>query len=270
MLSVNLNWLKPPVFSEDENKTRIARTLHAILLISLFGAGMYAILLVGIAHNEEQSLTFALLATPLVLGVWYLMRKGYVYLASTLLVSLAWLNLTAAAIADGYGIRGISLQGYILIVIVAGLLIGWRASLVFALLNVLSGLSLIYAENLGLLPVRSVIQTGLTIWSAEAVLSLSAAFVLGTALKNLNDASHRAALSESYYRMLFEEAPDGICIADENNRIILANTTLCQMMGYSADEMIGRSATDFVDPKDLASRPPRPIEEIQLPDPIMR
>ena len=84
--------LEPPVFHDDENKTRIARTLHAILLISLFGVAVYSILLVGFARGETQSLFFAFVAIPLILSLWYLMQKGYVYFAGVLLVSLAWLD----------------------------------------------------------------------------------------------------------------------------------------------------------------------------------
>ena len=262
MLSVIRQLLQPPGFPEDENKTRIARTLHAILLISLIGVAMYATLLVGFARGEKQSLFFAFLALPLVLSLWYLMRIGYIYLAGTLLVSLAWLNLTASAIADGYGIRGTSLLGYVLIVIAAGLLISGRAAILFALLNSVSGLVLVYLEYEGLLPDRVVVQTSLVIWTAQSVFSISAALVLRHALDSLHSAIQRATLSESYYRMLFEEAPDGICIVDGSNIIIMANAALYQMTGYSEHEIIGRSAVDFVDPEDLLRHPPRSVDQI--------
>ncbi len=264
MLSVIRQLLKPPGFPEDENKTRIARTLHAILLISLIGVAMYATLLIGFARGEKQSLIFAFLALPLVLSLWYLMRLGYIYLASTLLVSLAWLNLTAAAVADGYGIHGTSLLGYVLIVIAAGLLISGRVAILFALLNSVSGLVLVYLEYAGLLPDRVVVQTSLVIWTAQSVFSISAALVLRHALDSLHSAIQRATLSESYYRMLFEEAPDGICVVDGSNTIIIANTALSRMTGYAGREMIGRSAIDFVDSDDLARRPPRSVDKIMV------
>jgi PAS domain S-box-containing protein len=179
------------------------------------------------------------------------------------LVSLAWLNLTAAAIMERRGISGASLQGYILIVIVAGLLIGWRASLVFAGLNMLSGLLLIHAKNAGLFLGPTTAQADYTIWAAQAVFSLSAAFVLGTVLEIINKANQQAALSESYFQMLFEEAPDGILIADEKNRILMANAAVSHVTGYSSEEFIGRSAIEFVDPIDLAAHPPMPMEELK-------
>ena len=264
MLSLIPYWLQPPVFPGDENKTRVARTLNVILLISLVGVAVYTILLIGFARGEVQSLIFAFVALPLILGLWFSMRKGHVYIASALLVSLAWLNLTVAAIADGYGIRGTSLLGYILIVITAGLLINGSFAVVFAFLNITSGLMLVYLQNSGLLPEKTVVQTDLTIWTAQAVFSISAALVLRHALESLHGAIQRASLSESYYRMLFEEAPEGILIVDGSNRITLANAAVYQITGYPPEEIIGRSPLDFVAPEDLAGRPPRPIDELKI------
>ena len=77
-------------------------------------------------------------------------------------------------------------------------------------------------------------------------------------------------LSEERYRMLFEEAPDGILIVDGNNRIVMANSVIYEMTGYTSEELIGRSPLDFVAPEDIADRPPRPFEEIKVPGSMRR
>ncbi|HET9905146.1 MAG TPA: PAS domain S-box protein [Anaerolineales bacterium] len=263
MLSDILHWLRPPVFPEDEDKTRVAMALNAILMIGVGGALFYSVFILSVARSEIKSIAFSLFPILFMAVLWALMRSGKVYLASVLFVSLSWLNITIAAIADGYGIRGTSLYGQVLIVIVAGLIINWRASVVFALLNVASGLIMIYASNEGLLPPRGVIQTEFTIWSANAVFSISAAFVLGITLKSLHNAIQRAFISESHYRMLFEAAPDGILIVDQNNQIIMANSAIYQMTGYSPDDVIRHSPLDFVAPDELTIRPPRPLSELK-------
>lgn len=265
MLSALRDWCQPPQFPGDENKTRIAFTLNAILLMGLGSALVYILFILVVAQGEFKSLIFSLLPILFLTGLRHLLRRGAVFLASALLVFLSWLNLTIAAIVDGYGIHGTSLYGYIIIVIVAGLLINWRAAVFFALANMASGLFMIYAETNGLLLPKTVTQTDFTIWSASAVFSVSAAFILGIALRSLNDAFRRASISESYYRMLFEEAPDGILIVDENNQIIMANAAIYQMTGYSSEEVIGHSPLDFVASENLAERPPRPFDEIKVP-----
>ncbi len=50
--------------------------------------------------------------------------------------------------------------------------------------------------------------------------------------------------SEARYRLLFEHAPNGILIADTENYYLDANTSACQMFGYSRDELVGMRVSD--------------------------
>lgn len=269
MASVISGWLKLPAFSEDDNKIYIAYIL-AVLVISLGGALVYIALLAGFIRNEIQSLVFLIPAIPLAGSLLHLMKKGFAHLSSLLFVFLAWVNLAAVVISYGYGMRGVSILGYILIVIAAGLLISGRFAIVFALLNMLSGLTLIYLESTGVLPGRNTMETDVAIWIMQAFFSLSVAILLNLILKRLHDAIRRAALSESYYRMLFESAPNGILIVDSNNRIVMANEALYRMTGYLPEDVIGRSPFSFVAPDDLVQNPPRPIDKIKVPGSIKR
>lgn len=54
--------------------------------------------------------------------------------------------------------------------------------------------------------------------------------------------------TEGRYRTLFEYAPDGILIADRQSRYLDANESICRMLGYSRDEIVGRHASDIVAP----------------------
>ena len=48
------------------------------------------------------------------------------------------------------------------------------------------------------------------------------------------------------YLALFEYAPDGIVIADRERHYLDANPSICRMLGYSLDELVGLSAADIV------------------------
>jgi PAS domain S-box-containing protein len=52
--------------------------------------------------------------------------------------------------------------------------------------------------------------------------------------------------SEERYRALFDYAPDGIVIADSESYYLDANVSICRMLGYTRDEMIGLHASDIV------------------------
>jgi PAS domain S-box-containing protein len=54
--------------------------------------------------------------------------------------------------------------------------------------------------------------------------------------------------SEEKYRMLVEKMTDGLTILDADGIHIFVNERFCDMLGYLPSEIIGRKATDFVDP----------------------
>ena len=58
--------------------------------------------------------------------------------------------------------------------------------------------------------------------------------------------------SEESYRTLFEYAPDGIVIADRKGRYVDANGTICRMLGYARDELVGLTAADIVVQAEIA------------------
>ena len=58
--------------------------------------------------------------------------------------------------------------------------------------------------------------------------------------------------SEERFRSLIENASDGITILDRDGRNRYLSPAAQKLTGYSADEMAGRSAFDFVHPDDLA------------------
>lgn len=53
-------------------------------------------------------------------------------------------------------------------------------------------------------------------------------------------------LSEARYRTLFEQAPDGLLLSDSDSRYLDANASMCQMLGYRREELIGLSAMDIL------------------------
>jgi PAS domain S-box-containing protein len=53
--------------------------------------------------------------------------------------------------------------------------------------------------------------------------------------------------SEQRYRTMFEDAPEGVWIIGADERTIEVNQHLCDLLGYSASEMRGRTPFDFAD-----------------------
>jgi PAS domain S-box-containing protein len=59
-------------------------------------------------------------------------------------------------------------------------------------------------------------------------------------------ADEKQRASEERYRTLFDYAPDGIVIANAHGVYIDGNASLCRMLGYSREELVGCSASDIV------------------------
>ena len=61
--------------------------------------------------------------------------------------------------------------------------------------------------------------------------------------------------SEDFYRILFDEAADGIFVADHQGRCIDVNRHGYKMLGYTREEVLGLAMEDLVTAEDLAQDP---------------
>ncbi|MBL0215189.1 MAG: PAS domain S-box protein [Myxococcales bacterium] len=52
--------------------------------------------------------------------------------------------------------------------------------------------------------------------------------------------------SDARYRALFDYAPDGILVADARSYYLDANASMCRMLGYRREDLIGKHAADIV------------------------
>jgi len=58
--------------------------------------------------------------------------------------------------------------------------------------------------------------------------------------------------AEQYSRKLFEFAPDGMLVINVNSYILDANSSLCRMLGYTRDQLVGMHAGEIVAQSELA------------------
>ncbi|MGD9145161.1 MAG: GAF domain-containing protein [Anaerolineae bacterium] len=175
-----------PVFEGDEDKTRVGRLLNAVLW-----AFMGVMLAYGISTlllpNPRDALAFVATVIALSLIAFLLMRRGHVRLASIVFLSTAWLLLTLVALAFG-GMDGVAVFGYIVVVVMAGLLLGGSGGFAFAVLSVVAGLALVWAESNGFLPPPMSPNLPLARWAAMSLYVLMTATLLFIANRNLDEA----------------------------------------------------------------------------------
>lgn len=135
----------PPIF-EDEEKTRAARYLNAILIASF---GLLLILIFSGQYIFAVTFIFSLLEAFFI-GLFFLVRKGQVKNTGTLYISIIWLSMTYLA-WTGEGVLDVGLMVYVILIFLSSLLGNAQISITLTLLSVLSTWGLFYAETQGFL-----------------------------------------------------------------------------------------------------------------------
>jgi GAF domain-containing protein len=178
MLKRVLSFFKPPVFPEDQDKTRKASYAHTISLVLSVLILLYQLYL--LSSNDPAQLLGPANIVVIALGMvglinWWLIRRGNVALASILLVSLFWIGANGLA-ASGYGIRDSSFIVNFVVMLVAALLLGWRASILIAVASILVAFILANREAAGLIVPPNYPVTGFAV-DISVVLVLGASFI---------------------------------------------------------------------------------------------
>jgi GAF domain-containing protein len=145
------NLLSPPIFVEDENKTRTARYIHTLVLFSVPALVVFLLFRLIQRYALFEAFNLALVSLVVILSiVWGLTRSGAVRLSGYLYISTIWLASTLLALNAG-GIRGSGFVSYFVVMLLAGLLLGVRAALGIAIISIISGFALAYAETEGII-----------------------------------------------------------------------------------------------------------------------
>ncbi|HEY2980955.1 MAG TPA: hypothetical protein VGJ22_07225, partial [Anaerolineales bacterium] len=210
--------MRAPVFEGDEEKTRSAEILNAILIATLLGA-LLSIPLLLIAPTTSAQMTRIgawLVLVALAFGGLGIMRRGRVTLASAVTVIGIWLIATAAILIGGGGVRSLGFPGNIIFVVIAALLLGRRAAAWMAVLSILTGLLLVYWRATGWIAELPAPDSDTEIWLLQSVYTISAAILLGLALRLIDRAFARARhdlaerrQAEQTYRNIYENAVEG-------------------------------------------------------------
>jgi len=69
--------------------------------------------------------------------------------------------------------------------------------------------------------------------------------------------------SEMKYRTLFEASSDAVLLKTLDGRILDCNTSACQMLGYTKDELVGLRVENIVDERTAAALPAVTREQVQ-------
>ncbi len=212
-------WLSPPVFAGDEEKTRVAALLNAILWIFVsicVAAALFFLFL----PNPELSLSLVGGFTLVNAGLLWLMRRGRVFAASLLFLVIFWLLMTTVCLFLG-GTYSATYWSFIVIVVVAGQLLGGRGGIIFAGLSVLATLGITLAQTAGILPATLGVRSPMEQWWPLSLFVMVTAGLLNLASRSLSDALQRARR----YSAELEEQRAGLEVTVQERTYDLARRT---------------------------------------------
>lgn len=185
------NLLTPPVFA-DEEQTRLARLLTILLRGMIVTIVVTAPVLIALMPASERVflLLISVAAVTILVGLFLVTQRGHVRLASAALPS-ALLVIVTVGISDLASLREVVTSAYLIIIVVAGLLLGGRGALVFMGLSVLAALGVLSAEAYGwITPTQP--STGLRMWIVYSVLFGVMAWLLALTTRSIREGLEEA------------------------------------------------------------------------------
>ena len=193
-MSTIKKWLTPPQF-EDEDDNRRASFLHYLLLITI---ALLTVLLIAQAVAglvTWQSNILRVLGTLIIIlfGLEIALHQGYVKIASYTFVISGWVAVNFLA----WNATGIHDTGYlanIVIILLAGLLLGWRMAIIFSALAIAFGWILAYAEAENI--INFTLSSGYNIAIDSTAIFALVAVILGITIGSLENAIKRVRASE--------------------------------------------------------------------------
>ena len=252
-------WLQPPTFPGDEEKTIQARTLHTVG--TFFGIALLIAVIFYTPQLVGNLATTWLMILALVLSFTLartLLMRGRLEPAGIVLAFSAWLLCTSLALVSG-GIHSPIMFALAALTIAVGLLFGRHLRRLLLLTSILTGLVFALLDQYGLLPKNSLTHSSVTIWFVFALTLLFIYWVINLSVRRLEAAlaqSHHESQaraeaeqaqrqSEERFQMFMRHFPGLAYIKDDNGRILFANQGFQTYLGIDPAHMPGKSNRDF-------------------------
>ncbi len=141
-------YLVPPVFADDEEKTRAASILNALQLALIAVVILAALASLFVFAEKLGSLLVVSALAVVMITARLLMYQGKVRLSSIIVLTGIWITVTLLVTFAG-GMNCIDAVYYLSLTVIAGLLLGPRATVSVAAVTSLAGGAMVLSDLLG-------------------------------------------------------------------------------------------------------------------------
>jgi PAS domain S-box-containing protein len=245
--------LAAPVF-ESEDQTRYAALVHrTVSMLFLVVTAMALSATWFLPANRLRWIGLALGCLVWTLVVLAINASRRPRLASLLLTFFCWLVCSLTAWTSG-GIQAPAATGYVVVVLVAGSLLGGSAGIYVGVLCFLTGLAFVFAERIGILPPSAVAHTSMTDWLMSAFTIGMAASIQYLSSRSIRDALRRAQSeleerkraqavsrnSEQRFHSIFDSAYELMGLLSPDGTLLEVNQTALGIVGSRREDVIGK------------------------------
>ncbi len=190
------SFLSPPVFLDNDEKTRVARLIYLVVWLTF--------LIPPILAHHGILMTLAMYVVLIIhnLVVMWIMHKGIVQPVALSLSLIFWVMMTWNAATLGLG----SLYNrYFAVVAVAGMLLGWRGAAAFTALSIVTTGVLAHAEFMQWITPTSN-QSPLGVWEEFSAILIIVSVFLSMTMSSLQALTSRVRKSEQELALKASEA----------------------------------------------------------------
>ncbi|MEM7331095.1 MAG: PAS domain-containing protein, partial [Chloroflexota bacterium] len=238
---------KPPHF-KDKSKMQIATLMHVIIWIAILAIVIYNIFLYFFFQNPYTLIGINLGFLFALLTQLYLLHQGHFQLPVRFLLFICWLYITLILFFWG-GIRNPVISGYMLIILMTGLVLGKRGVLNASLLSLISIFGLLLLEINGRLPQPWIPLTNNFTWSTAIMLLATAAVFLYLTIDILEKSNENQRKNENLYRTLIEYSDMVLCRWRPDTTLTFVNEKYRQTLNIP-ENLDGVKWLDFLPQKD--------------------
>ena len=233
-----------PLFGVERRETT-TRFLYAILISALIVELIIIVLRLLTGSTLSNSSTLRILSglATSQLILLFVVRRGYIRLATLLLVGLSWIGITYQA-WNADGVRDVAIYVYLLLIFIAALLTHWHFSVVLSIVSILSIWFFAISEVRGLRTahIDSPISIGRDLTAVFTLFVLFLYLVMNTLRRSLDAVQQ----SEEKFRRIFNLSPVAIAIGSlAEGQLINANKAYWDLTGLDPKTALGRTTVEL-------------------------
>ena len=253
-----MHWLSPPAFADEETE-HVARLLHITLLttvVTCIVAALVHVFALDAVGASKWIYPPVLAGGALLLA---LLRRGWVRAVALAVQTLIWLAIVGSALTDG-GLRGPTVGGLVLVVMVATLLFTGRLVLMCVGVCVLTLVAFLALDLTGMMPAATTPDAVELAFVARTVHLGGAGLLLYLAVSSLHATRVRARDGEARADALLLEATgarlyadnvlasmaESLVVVDAQGVIRTVNKAVTLLLGHDSRALIGQPYTTIL------------------------